>query len=96
MCKVIDDDASVDIFDVIAEINEEALSIDGLDDCIIGMCSVYGNTPIIAYDTEKIINTLRKRDGMTIEEAQEYFEFNISGSYVGENTPVFIAVLNET
>lgn len=27
---------------------------------------------------------------MTEEEAIEYFEYNILGSYMGENTPVFL------
>jgi hypothetical protein len=30
------------------------------------------------------------RDGMTPEEAQEYFEFNIQGAYVGESTPIYV------
>jgi hypothetical protein len=28
---------------------------------------------------------------MSREEAEEYFEFNILGAYVGEYTPVFIS-----
>jgi hypothetical protein len=31
-----------------------------------------------------------KRDGMTEEEALEYFHFNVVGAYVGKFTPVFI------
>ena len=31
-------------------------------------------------------------DGMTMDEAEEYFHFNVLGSYVGEYTPVFIYV----
>jgi hypothetical protein len=38
----------------------------------------------------KCIDILMKRDDMTEEEAVEYFEFNVTGSYVGENTPVFV------
>ena len=30
------------------------------------------------------------RDGMTYEEAIEFFEFNIKGSWMGEYTPVYI------
>jgi len=29
---------------------------------------------------------------MTHEEAMEYFDFNVVGSYVGEHTPAFIEV----
>jgi hypothetical protein len=28
--------------------------------------------------------------GMTLEEAREYFEFNVVGAWVGETTPVYI------
>ena len=27
-------------------------------------------------------------------EAEEYFEFNVAGAYVGENTPVFVTFYN--
>jgi len=30
------------------------------------------------------------RDGMSYEEAIEYFDFNVTGAYVGEHTPMFI------
>jgi hypothetical protein len=28
-------------------------------------------------------------DGMSQEEAEEYFSFNVEGAWVGENTPLF-------
>eukprot|EP01050_Picozoa_sp_SAG11_P002842 SAG11_NODE_148_length_14747_cov_217.933517_19_plen_83_part_00 len=36
------------------------------------------------------IDILIMRDGMDREEAEEYFEYNVQGAYVGENTPVFL------
>jgi hypothetical protein len=30
------------------------------------------------------------KDGMEYDEALEYFDFNIAGAYVGEQTPIFI------
>jgi len=30
------------------------------------------------------------RDGMSMEEAEEYFEYNVQGAYVGEDTPIFM------
>ena len=32
-----------------------------------------------------------ERDGMDIEEAEEYFEYNVQGAYVGKETPVFLS-----
>ena len=31
-----------------------------------------------------------ERDGMTYEEAIEYFDYNILGAWMGEYTPVYI------
>ena len=30
------------------------------------------------------------KDGMTDEEAMEYFEFNVVGAWMGEGTPIFL------
>ena len=76
--------------ELIEEYNPEALKADGFDDAILGVASRCGQNDIIAYDVNKIIQTLMERDGMDYEEAQEFFEFNIVGAYMGKNTPVFI------
>jgi hypothetical protein len=31
-----------------------------------------------------------QRDGMTEEDASDYFEFNIEGAYVGPQTPIYV------
>ena len=83
----------VSFFDYLAEINPEALSMKGYDDCIVGICHFYSGH-VVAYDRKKVIEKLMKRDGMTIEEAEEFFEYNIRGSYAGDNTPVFLTIVN--
>lgn len=37
-----------------------------------------------------MIETLVSRDGMTYEDAQEYYDFNVVGAWVGEATPCFV------
>jgi hypothetical protein len=64
---------------------------DGFDDAIIG---VDDNNLKIVYNIDEVINILM-REGMTDDEAIEYYEYNISGSYVGENTPSFIRLITE-
>jgi hypothetical protein len=78
----------------VAEENEEALFCDGdgFDDCIIGVAERFGMPCVAAYDYEKLIEALIKQ-GMDREGAIEYFEFNIVGAWVGENTPVFVRLL---
>jgi hypothetical protein len=64
---------------------------DGFDDAIIG---VDDNNLKIVYDIDKVIDILIK-DGMDVDEAIEYYEYNIAGAYVGENTPSFIRLIRE-
>jgi hypothetical protein len=95
------------IRDEIAEINPEALLLDGFDEAIIGMGERINLGPVVAYDVEKIIEILASdmeveeddlEDGQSIEDlkismAYEYFYFNIQGAWMGENTPIFISKL---
>jgi hypothetical protein len=76
----------------ISELNPEAMMADGFDDAILGMCIQFGAEPLVAYDYEKCLNILMERDGMNRTEAIDFMEFNVIGSYVGLNTPVFIMV----
>ena len=68
--------------------NEE-LYADGFDDAIIGIGRQFNKT-IVVYDESKCLDILIKRDGMTEEEAIEFFEFNVVGAYVGEHTPIYV------
>ena len=73
------------------EIDEGALFADGYDEAIIGIVwGTFGSKDRIAYATNKVLQILQERDGMTEEEATEFFDFNIVGSYVGEQTPLFV------
>jgi hypothetical protein len=67
----------------------EMLKCDGYDEAIIGVASRFGQQDVIAYDYDKYIELLQK-DGMTYEEAVEYFDFNVIGAWVGEGTPIFV------
>ena len=67
---------------------EGLLFADGFDEAIIGVAERIGMEPVVAYDTNKIIEILSRE--MTEDEAVEYFEFNILGAYMGERTPVFV------
>ena len=67
--------------------DDETLIADGFNDCIIGVDSHQR----VVYDQNKIIDTLAK--DMTMEEATEYFYFNIEGAHVGDYTPLYMTVL---
>lgn len=61
------------------------------DSCIAGVVSRCGSDPVIAYDEAKVINALID-SGMSQEDALDWYDFNIVGSYVGEKTPMFLVV----
>ena len=76
------------ILHIISDVNPKAMKADGFDDAILGMSTRIGDDNLIAYDYDKCIEILQKE--MSYEEAVEYMEFNVVGSYVGEGTPIFI------
>ena len=65
--------------------DEQILIADGFDDAVIG---IEENSMRLIYSVEKCINILMDQ-GMDMTEAVEYFDFNVSGSYVGEKTPIW-------
>ena len=51
--------------------------------------------PKAVYSEEKVLDVFVDRDGMTYEEAIDFFEFNVRGAYVGDQTPLFILSFDE-
>lgn len=61
---------------------------EGYDVAYVGVVEVDGTLRAL-YDRALIIDLLMDRDGMDEEEAEEFFEFNVAGSYVGPAGPVY-------
>lgn len=78
----------------LAHCNPDALFADGFDDALVGIVHRF-TTSVVAYDYEKCLQCLMDRDGMTREEAEEFFDFNVQGAWMGEGTPAFIDFLAE-
>ena len=70
--------------------DSELAFIDGHDNAIIGVVERDGLWMVV-YDTRKILQLLRKRDGMSREGAREFFEYNIASFGIGENMPIFVS-----
>ena len=68
--------------------DEGLVKIDGFDEAAIGVVERCAGSPILCYDESKIIRKLA--EDMSGEEATEYFEYNIRGAWVGEQTPCFL------
>lgn len=71
---------------ILTEVYGELLFADGFDDAIIGVHT--GSPARLIYSVTKCLAIL-KEGGMDTEEAIEYFDFNVEGSYVGEQTPIW-------
>ena len=78
--------------EMIEEEFEEALTADGFEDALLGFGHQFTHA-IAVYDRDKCIEILMTRDGMSGEEAMEYFDFNVTGAWVGEHTPVFLELI---
>ena len=65
---------------------------DRYDACIVGIGHRFSDGPLVMYSIERILGVL-EADGMTDEEAVEWYHFNILGAWVGEGTPIFVQEL---
>lgn len=78
------------VIEILQKHNPEAVIVDGFDSAIIGYTQ--SSPPFCAvYDIEKCIAILIE-SGMSPEDSVEYFDYNILGSYMGENNPIFISL----
>ena len=65
---------------------EPLVVFDGLDDAIVGIMQSYTKPTRVIYSYDKII-TLLINQGMSYDEALDYFGFNIECLYAGPHTP---------
>ena len=78
-----------DITDLYGDDEPNLMFAEGFDEAIAGVVWDGERTRVV-YDTELILELLMGRSEMTYEEAVEYFDFNIAGSYMGEYTPLYL------
>ena len=64
---------------------EDLLKADGFNDAIIGL----DNSNMRLIYSKSICIEILMSDGMTEEDALEYFEFNVSSAWVGDMTPIW-------
>jgi hypothetical protein len=73
--------------------NKTTLKAEGFDDCVVGIGSRMDNdVPIIIYDYDKCVKTLAEKNSMSLEDAMEYMDFNVTGAWLGDGTPMFVRV----
>ena len=66
--------------DKFSESNPEALLANGFEEAFIGVSRRCGQPELATYSVSKCLAILMERDGMSYEDAVEFFEFNVSGA----------------
>lgn len=74
----------------IDSLEQAPMLADGLEDAFIGISQAAFGEPVRAvYSANKVVAKFI-REGMSGEEAWEFYDFNVLGAYVGETTPLFV------
>ena len=73
------------------ELDDDTLFLDpeALDEFIIGACEQFGRERVLAYDYDKLIEYWTSH-GMSVEEAEEWYSYNVVGAWLGGHTPVYV------
>ena len=74
---------------------ENALLMDGYDDCVVGVLERFGMPRIVLYDKDLVIQKLMDGGIDSYEAALEFYEFNQLGGWHGDDTPGFLVWLPE-
>ena len=77
-----------DIEDLYSDDEPDILFADGYDNAIEGVVWDGERTRVV-YRMESILEILMDQ-GMTYDEASEYFDFNVAGSHMGVYTPLYL------
>ena len=67
---------------------------DEYDDCVIGIGYRCSAGPLAVYSIPKVLKVMQGW-GMDDQEAQEFFEYNTIGAWMGDGTPIFIHLFEE-
>ena len=69
--------------------SETLLAIEGMNDCIVGVGRRCSKPDVLVYSHAMLVASF-VRQGMTETEAYEWVEFNITGAWLGDKTPIVI------
>ena len=74
------------------ELGQEIYSLpEKFDSALVAVGWRFKDGPLAVYDKNKVIGILDAEMGEEGEEwGEEFFDFNIIGSWIGDSTPVFI------
>ena len=74
--------------------DDSIITADGFELAFLGCGYSFAGAYAI-YNFSTCMEILMQRDGMTYDEAEEYFEYNVTGAFVGDRMPVFLLSMKE-
>ena len=82
-------DVEQSIDEIDPEMYDGLLLADGFDAALIGVGFRFHHA--VAIDDKQLcLRILETRDKMSPDEAEEFFDVNVAGAFVGEQTPVYV------
>lgn len=82
------------LLDQLAEVDALLLEPqDMYNTCLLGTAQRGDGMLVAAYDSAQILAALQLVNHWDYDEAREYFDYNILGSFVGAGTPIFIDLM---
>lgn len=75
----------------LAEVHPEVIILEppDLDAAILGLVDLSDGTTHLVYSRKGLVTQLQNQ-GMTWEDAEEWYEFNIAGAHLGPNSPIYL------
>jgi len=74
--------------------DDSIITADGFELAFLGCGYTFGGAHAI-YNYITCLEILMQRDEMTYDDAEEYFEYNVTGAFVGDRMPVFLLSMKE-
>lgn len=73
--------------------DDKFLIPDGFESCFEGVVHAFGPSVTAIFSIPKALAIFQK-DGMSEDEAHEFFDFNIIGAWAGDGTPCWLQPSN--
>lgn len=82
------------VLEQLADLNPDAALLDNMEEALIGFGRAGHHDPVAVYSRAKILAKLRN-DGLSPEDAEEYYVGRFVGLWAGEHTPVILDDVQE-
>lgn len=73
--------------------DDDIVMINGHENAFLGITNLNKVGYVAVYSTSQIIENIMRDDMMDYETAEEFVQYNIANSYVGEKTPILLDIV---